>query len=69
MIEGSVWGGACDLAMTCDQLVGANSATFAITPVKIGLPYNAAGLTHFLGVLPLHIVKAMLLTAEPISAV
>lgn len=68
MIEGSVWGGACDLAMTCDLLVGASSASFAITPAKIGLPYNAAGLTHFLGVLPLHITKGMLFTAEPLSA-
>lgn len=67
MIEGSVWGGSCDLAMTCDILVGTTSATFAITPAKIGLPYNAAGLTHFLGVLPLHIIKEMLFTADPIS--
>ncbi len=68
MVEGSVWGGACDLAMTCDILVGTHSATFAITPAKIGLSYNAAGLTHFLGVLPLHIVKEMLFTAQPLSA-
>lgn len=68
MIEGGVWGGACDLAMTCDLLVGAPSATFAITPAKIGLTYNTAGLTHFLGVLPLHIIKEMLFTAEPLSA-
>lgn len=67
MIEGSVWGGSCDLAMTCDILVGTNTSTFAITPAKIGLPYNAAGLTHFLGVLPLHIIKEMLFTADPIS--
>ena len=68
MIEGSVWGGACDLAMTCDVLVGTPSASFAITPARIGLPYNAAGLTHFLGVLPIHIVKEMLFTAQPLSA-
>ena len=68
MIEGSVWGGACDLAMTCDMLVGATSVSFAITPAKIGLPYDAAGLTHFLGVLPLHIVKGMLFTADQLSA-
>ena len=58
MIEGSVWGGACDLAMTCDLLVGTPTATFAITPAKLGLSYNTAGLTHFLGVLPLHIISA-----------
>ncbi|MCF8126938.1 MAG: methylmalonyl-CoA decarboxylase [Deltaproteobacteria bacterium] len=68
LIEGTVWGGACDLCMTCDMLVGAPSATFAITPVKLGISYNTAGVSHFLGVLPTHIVKEMLFTAEPISA-
>lgn len=68
MIEGGVWGGACDLAMSCDLLVGTPGATFAITPAKIGLPYNTAGLTHFLGVLPTHIIKEMLFTAEPLQA-
>ena len=68
MIEGSVWGGACDLAMTCDILVGAPTATFAITPAKIGIAYNTAGLNHFVGVLPAHIIKEMLFTANPISA-
>ena len=68
MIEGSVWGGACDLAVTCDILVGTPSATFAITPVKLGLSYNAAGVGHFLGVLPVHVIKEMLFTGQPISA-
>jgi len=68
MIEGSVWGGACDLAMTCDILVGTPTASFAITPAKIGIAYNMAGLNHFIGVLPVHIIKEMLFTANPISA-
>lgn len=68
MIEGSVWGGACDLAMTCDILTGTFSSTFAITPVKLGLSYNTAGVNHFLGVLPVHIIKEMLFTAQPLSA-
>ncbi len=68
MIEGSVWGGACDLAMTCDILVGTPTASFAITPAKIGIAYNTAGLNHFVGVMPTHIVKEMLFTGDPISA-
>lgn len=68
MIEGSVWGGACDLAMTCDILVGTPTASFAITPAKIGIAYNPAGLNHFIGVMPTHIVKEMLFTGNPISA-
>lgn len=68
MIEGAVWGGACDLAVTMDILVGTPSATFAITAAKLGLPYNSEGLSHFLGVLPLHIVKEMLFTAKSLPA-
>ena len=34
LIEGSVWGGACDLAFSCDILVGTNNTSFAITPAK-----------------------------------
>jgi methylmalonyl-CoA decarboxylase len=68
MVHAGVWGGACDLAATCDIVVGTPRATFAITPVKLGLSYNTAGLTHFAGVLPLHVIKEMLFTGDPISA-
>jgi len=68
MVHASVWGGACDLTATCDMVLGTPKATFAITPVKLGISYNTAGLTHFAGVLPLHIIKEMLFTGLPISA-
>jgi len=68
MIEGSVWGGACDVAATCDILVGTPSSTFAITPAKLGIAYNIAGLSHFSGAIPVHVFKEMLFTANPISA-
>lgn len=67
-VQGSVWGGACDLAACCDMLVGTPSASFAVTPAKMGVPYCTSGVSHFLGVLPLHIVKQMFFTAEPITA-
>ncbi|MBX3202737.1 MAG: methylmalonyl-CoA decarboxylase [Labilithrix sp.] len=68
MVHAGVWGGACDVVATCDLVVGTPAATFAITPAKLGIPYNTGGLTHFLGVLPLHVVKEMLFTGAPISA-
>ncbi len=68
MVHASVWGGACDVVMACDLVIGTPAATFAITPAKLGIPYNTGGLTHFLGVLPLHVVKEMLFTGNPISA-
>ncbi|NJD91219.1 MAG: methylmalonyl-CoA decarboxylase, partial [Geobacter sp.] len=48
MIEGSVWGGACDLSFICDIAIGCPSASFAITPAKIGVPYNSTGILHFI---------------------
>ena len=68
MVHASVWGGACDLVATCDLAIGTPAATFAMTPAKLGIAYNTGGLTHFLGVLPLHIIKEMLFTGEPIPA-
>jgi methylmalonyl-CoA decarboxylase len=67
-VEGGVWGGACELAMTCDLVVASRSATFAVTPVRLGVPYNTAGVNHFLAALPLAVVKEMFFTGDPISA-
>ena len=68
MLHSSVWGAACDLAVTCDLAIGTPKTTFAITPVKLGISYNTAGMSHFLGVLPLHIIKEMVFTGNPLSA-
>ena len=68
MIEGSVWGGACDLAFVCDMLIGTNTASFAMTPAKIGVPYNPSGILHFVNMVGLHLAKEMFFTALPINA-
>jgi methylmalonyl-CoA decarboxylase len=68
MIEGSVWGGACDLAFTCDLIVGTDSTSFAMTPATLGIPYNTSGLAHFITVIGLHKVKELFFTAQPILA-
>lgn len=68
MVEGSVWGGACDLCLSCDLIMCTPEATFAITPAKIGLPYNASGLVHFLNELGPHKAKEMFFTALPLTA-
>jgi len=67
-IEGTVWGGATDICACCDVLIATPQTTFAITPAKIGLPYNHSGMSHFIQVMPLHIVKWMFFSGEPISA-
>jgi methylmalonyl-CoA decarboxylase len=68
MIEGGVWGGACEMAFACDLIVAAPSATFAVTPAKLGVPYNVTGMLTFLNACPLRVVKEMVFTAKPISA-
>lgn len=68
MIEGSVWGGACDLALSCDILIGCHSASFCMTPAKIGVPYNVSGILHFMNIMGVNFAKEMFFTAEPLSA-
>jgi methylmalonyl-CoA decarboxylase len=68
MVEGSVWGGACELVMSCDIIVAAQDTTFAITPAKMGVPYNLSGTLNFMKVADMHFVKEMLFTAQPVCA-
>ena len=68
MVEGSVWGGACDLCCSCDMVVAAGSSTFAMTPAKIGIPYNASGLIHFVQHIGVNKAKEMFFTARATSA-
>lgn len=68
MVEGSVWGGATETVLACDLVVAAEGATFAVTPAKLGVPYNVGGMLTFLNAAPLRLVKEMVFTAEPVDA-
>lgn len=65
MIEGSVWGGACELVMSCDMIIAGEDSTFAITPGKLGVPYNISGVQNFLNTGGMPLCKEMLFTAQP----
>jgi methylmalonyl-CoA decarboxylase len=68
MAEGSIWGGACNVAFVCDMLIGTKDTCLAITPAKIGVPYNTSGILQFLEIIGAHTAKEMFFTAEPIQA-
>jgi len=68
MIEGSVWGGACELVMSCDLVVASEDSTMAITPAKLGVPYNLSGILNFMKVADMPFIKEMLFTALPVGA-
>jgi methylmalonyl-CoA decarboxylase len=69
MVEGSVWGGATETVFACDLIVAAETATFAVTPAKLGLPYNVGGMLTFLNATGLRMAKEMTFTAQPIDAI
>jgi len=57
MIEGGVYGGACDVALTCDLAVGCPTASFSMSPAKMGVPYNSAGILHFINVVGARVAR------------
>jgi methylmalonyl-CoA decarboxylase len=68
MVEGSVWGGACELVLSCDLVVAGAGATFALTPARLGVPYNLSGTLNLMKVADMHFVKEMLFAGRPIGA-
>jgi methylmalonyl-CoA decarboxylase len=68
MVEGSVWGGACETVMACDLVVAAPGASFAVTPARLGVPYNIGGMLTLLNASSIRICKEMAFTAKPITA-
>ncbi len=68
MIEGSVWGGGCELAFACDILIGSPKSTFAITPAKLNAPYNPVQVQRVLSLVETNIAKELFFTASPIAA-
>jgi methylmalonyl-CoA decarboxylase len=67
LVEGSVWGGACELVFCCDLVFATPAVTFAITPAKLGVPYNASGVLHLMNAVPQNLLKEMLFMASPIK--
>jgi methylmalonyl-CoA decarboxylase len=67
MLEGSVWGGACELAFCCDLLIGTEQTSFALTPARLGVPYNTTGILHIINMLGMPLAREMFFTAQPIS--
>ncbi len=68
MVDGSVWGGACELVLSCDLVVASAEASFALTPARLCVPYNLSGILNFMKVADMHFLKEMLFTARPVPA-
>jgi len=68
LVEGSVWGGACEVVLACDLVVATPDASFAVTPARLGVPYNIGGMLTFLNASGMRIAKEMAFTARPVGA-
>ncbi len=68
VVDGGAWGGGCNLALACDLIVATHEASFAITPAKLGVAYDSAGVADFLAALPVNIAREMFFTAESVMA-
>ncbi len=68
MIDGSVWGGGCELVFSCDILLGSPEASFAITPAKISAPYNPNQVNRVLQRVGSNIAMELFFTADVMDA-
>jgi len=68
VVEGSVWGGANELVMSGDLVIAAAGTTFALTPSRLGVPYNPSGIMTFMNTMPLHVLNEMFYRAIPVKA-
>jgi methylmalonyl-CoA decarboxylase len=68
MVHGSAWGGGTDLALRCDIVVGDPTCTFAFTPARLGLPYDADGLLNVVMRAGPAVAMEMFSTADPVPA-
>lgn len=68
MVDGSVWGGACETVFACDLVVATPAASFTLTPARLGVPYNVGGMLTLLNASNMRIAKEMAFTARPMPA-
>ena len=63
-LNGSVYGGACELALACDFRIGVIGMEMRLPPAVLGLIYFASGLKRVVSRIGLGAAKRLLLTGE-----
>ncbi len=67
-LNGSVFGGATDLALACDFRVGVDSMSLRMPAARLGLHYYPNGLRRYVSRLGLRAAKRLFLLAETVPA-
>ncbi len=67
-LQGSVYGGATDLALACDFRVGVQGMELRMPAARLGLHYYPSGLRRYVSRLGLQAAKRLFLLAEAVPA-
>jgi enoyl-CoA hydratase len=67
-LNGSVYGGATDLALACDFRVGVQGMELRMVAARLGLHYYPSGLRRYVSRLGLNAAKRLFLLAESVPA-
>jgi enoyl-CoA hydratase/carnithine racemase len=68
VIQGGVFGGACDLALACDFRLGTPACAMFVPAARLGLHFYRSGLERFVTRLGLAAAKRVMLAAEHFDA-
>ena len=68
MLNGFAFGGACDLAVSCDIRIAADDIQMGMVPAKLGMVYFPDGLQRFVRTIGLPRTKEMFFTARRYKA-
>lgn len=66
-LNGSVYGGATDLALACDFRLGIEGTRLVMPACRLGLHYYPSGMRRYVSRLGLAVAKKLFLTAEPLD--
>jgi enoyl-CoA hydratase/carnithine racemase len=67
-LNGSAFGGGCELAVTCDLRVARAGVSLGMPPARLGVVYAAAGLRRFLALAGPSRTREMFFTGRPVEA-
>lgn len=67
-LNGSVYGGGCELACACDLRVARAGIELCLPPARLGLVYSLEGMARIAAAVGPARAKRMLLTAKPVDA-
>ncbi|HVH78361.1 MAG TPA: enoyl-CoA hydratase/isomerase family protein [Stellaceae bacterium] len=67
-LQGSVYGGATDLALACDFRIGVGGMRMLMPAARLGIIYYPSGIERYVSRLGVGAAKRLFLTAEPIDA-